>query len=141
MRPWGHEIEIDSAQYDTPGRFLGKIQMTRRNLNQNRKYFYPLLSGPGRFDLKNRLKISLDCPFKLDLEKSFDSPGYDTPGRLTLRSVIPRGRFRKNLNNLAKPSQKSKIFYPIGQWLKQARMMKKWESKIALDCPFKYLST
>ena len=31
-----------------------------------------------------------------------DSPEYDTPGRLTLRSMIPLGDFYENLNNPAK---------------------------------------
>ena len=45
--------------------FYTKTWITR-NLNQNRKYFNPLLSGPGWFQWwkKNwRSKISLDCPF------------------------------------------------------------------------------
>ena len=41
--------EIDSPGYHTPGRFLRKILLTLRNSNQNRKYFNPLVSGPGRF--------------------------------------------------------------------------------------------
>ncbi len=42
--------EIDSAQYDTLGRFLQKIWINRRNLDQNLMYFNPLLSGPDRLE-------------------------------------------------------------------------------------------
>ena len=31
--------------------FEPKNRITQRKLNQNRKYFNPLLSGPGRFEL------------------------------------------------------------------------------------------
>ena len=48
---WLPGVMSDSAQYDTPRRFFQKIRITRRNLNQNWKYFYPLLSGPARLDL------------------------------------------------------------------------------------------
>ena len=50
--------------YDTPGRFR-KIRITRPNLNQNRKFFNLLVSGPGRFEWWQKWgsKISLDCPF------------------------------------------------------------------------------
>ena len=55
----------DSAQYDTALSQSRKTGITWRNLNQNRKYFNPLLSGPGRFELKkNTSKIMLECPFK-----------------------------------------------------------------------------
>ena len=58
LTPRGHELvewlpgvaypgEIDSGLYDSPKRFLQKNWLTRRNLNQNQKYFYPLVSGPG----------------------------------------------------------------------------------------------
>ena len=49
----------------TPGRF-GKVQITRQNLNQIRKYFNPLVSSPGRLEWWQKWgsKISLDCPFK-----------------------------------------------------------------------------
>ena len=46
--------EIDSAQYHTPGWFI-KIRISRRKRNQNRKYFNPLVSGPGRFELWKKL--------------------------------------------------------------------------------------
>ena len=42
----------DSAQYDTALSQSRKTGITWRNLNQNRKYFNPLLSGPGRCELK-----------------------------------------------------------------------------------------
>ena len=48
----------------TPGRFR-KVWTTRRNLNQNRKYFNPLVSGPGKFEwwkslnVENRGRLSL----------------------------------------------------------------------------------
>ena len=41
--------EIDSAQYHNPGRFR-KIQITWQNLNQNRKYFNPLVNDSGRLE-------------------------------------------------------------------------------------------
>ena len=41
--------ELDSAQYDTARNFE-KIRISRRNLNQKRNYFNPLVSGPGRFE-------------------------------------------------------------------------------------------
>ena len=41
---------VPMPEYLTPWRFL-KIRITRRNINQNQKYFYPLVSGPGRFKL------------------------------------------------------------------------------------------
>ena len=40
---------------------------------------------------KNRSKISLDCPFKYDTEKSNDSAQYDTAQNLTPHSLILRG--------------------------------------------------
>ena len=40
---------------------------------------------------KNMKKISLDCPFKKDTEKSLDSAQYDTAQNLTLRSMIMHG--------------------------------------------------
>ena len=45
----------DSAQYDTAGRLTLRSMIARkngitlRNLNQNRKYVNPLVSGRGRF--------------------------------------------------------------------------------------------
>ena len=50
--------EIDSLQYDTPGEIL-----TRNSAKQNRIYFNPMVSGPGKFHWWMGLKISLDCPF------------------------------------------------------------------------------
>ena len=38
--------QTDSAQYDTARRFI-KIRISHRKRNQNRKYFNPLVSGPG----------------------------------------------------------------------------------------------
>ena len=42
---------------------------TQRILDKIRKYFNPLVSGPGRLELWKKSKldveISLDCPFKL----------------------------------------------------------------------------
>ena len=66
--------EIDSQGYYTPGRLthqgiipLGdwKIWITWWILNQNKKYFNSMVSGPVRFQLRKhwRLKISLDCLF------------------------------------------------------------------------------
>ena len=40
---------------------------------------------------KNRSKISLDCPFKYDTEKSNDSAQYDTAQKFTPRNMILRG--------------------------------------------------
>ena len=40
----------------TPGRFR-KVWTTRRNLNQNRKYFNPLVSGPGKFEWWKSLNV------------------------------------------------------------------------------------
>ena len=66
MIPWGDWItgvwypgETDSPGYDTPGSqiFLLKIWITQRILNQNRKYFYPLVSGTGRFELCKKLEV------------------------------------------------------------------------------------
>ena len=64
---WYHG-EIDSAQYDTPGWFI-KYRITQWKLNQIRKCFNPLVSGPGWFELwkKWRSKISLDCPFNVNI--------------------------------------------------------------------------
>ena len=49
--------------------FYTKVRITQRNLDNNRKYFNQLASGPGMFELcrereNRRSKISLDCPFK-----------------------------------------------------------------------------
>ena len=50
-------VMSDSPGYDTLGRFLRKIQITQKNHNQNQKYFYPLLSGPGSLELwKNQVQ-------------------------------------------------------------------------------------
>ena len=38
-------------------REISKSSISRRILNQNRKYFYPLFSGPGRFETSNVEKI------------------------------------------------------------------------------------
>ena len=46
---------VPMPEYLTPWRFL-KIRITRRNINQNQKYFYQLVSGPGRFKLWRRRK-------------------------------------------------------------------------------------
>ena len=48
--------KIDSAQYHTAGSQSRKTRITRRNLNQrqNRKYFNPFLSSPGRIELWNK---------------------------------------------------------------------------------------
>ena len=43
-------MAVDSAQYDTARIQSRKNRITRRNLNQNRKYFKPLLSGPGSLE-------------------------------------------------------------------------------------------
>ena len=52
----------DSPGYDSPRRLFQKIWITLRNLNRNRKYFNPLLSGPARLELwKDKSKILLDC--------------------------------------------------------------------------------
>ena len=48
LTPWGHEW-LCAVWY--PTEIFQKIRITRRNLNQNWKYFYPLLSGPARLDL------------------------------------------------------------------------------------------
>ena len=44
---------FDSLGYDTPGCqfFATKIRISLRKLNQNRKYFNLLVSGPDRFEL------------------------------------------------------------------------------------------
>ena len=62
---------------------------TRRNLNQNQKYFKPLLSDPGSLEIwkkqdENLVVLSL----KKDMEKSHDSSQYDTARSLTPRSMI-----------------------------------------------------
>ena len=49
---------------------------------------------------KNKSK-TLDCPFKVDLEKSFDSPGYDTQGDWLCAVSYP-GEINNNSNNSAK---------------------------------------
>ena len=51
-----HPGEIDSAQYHTPGRFR-KIRITWRKIKQNRKYFNPLVSGPGWFKQWKKLEV------------------------------------------------------------------------------------
>ena len=43
-------VMSDSPQNDTAG-ILQKIVLTGRNLNKNLKYFNPLVSGPGRFEI------------------------------------------------------------------------------------------
>ena len=48
--------EIDFVQYDTPGRFI-KIQITQGKRSQNRKYFNPLVSGPGWFEVWKILEV------------------------------------------------------------------------------------
>ena len=51
---------FDSPGYHTPGSqfFETKIRITQQKLNQNRKYFNPLVSGPGRFEiLKKKLEV------------------------------------------------------------------------------------
>ena len=75
--------------YDTPGRLNcrgtiqridWKIWITRRILKHNRKYFNPLVSGPGRFELLKvwRSKISLYCPFNTFLT---DCIWFDLPSK------------------------------------------------------------
>ena len=46
--------------------FNTKIWISRRKRNQIQKYFNPLVSGPGWFELWKKLgsKILLDCPLK-----------------------------------------------------------------------------
>ena len=46
--------------------FLHKIPITQENLNQNLKYFNPLVNGPGRLEWwkNNRSEVLLDCPYK-----------------------------------------------------------------------------
>ena len=62
----------------------------------------------------NRRKISYDCPFKKDTEKS----------HLTSCSMILRGTSTK-FKYLAKTKPRTKLFLPIGQWPRPVRMMKK----------------
>ena len=105
----------DSAQYDTALSQSRKTGITWRNLNQNWKYFNPLLSGPGRFELKktrqkscwnvplNRIPVlkSPMTPRSMILQGDWlcvvwycgeiDSGHYDTEVRLTIRSIILRG--------------------------------------------------
>ena len=58
--------EIDSAQYDTAGRFLRNIKTTPRNVYQNRNDFNPLVRAQAGSNEEKKMgsKISLDCPFK-----------------------------------------------------------------------------
>ena len=68
----------------------------------------------------NRRKISYDCPFKKDTEKS----------HLTSCSMILRGTSTK-FKYLAKTKPRTKLFLPCGQWPRPVRMMKKtvcWKS-------------
>ena len=50
---------------------LLKNQITQQKLNKNRKYFDPLVSGPGWFKWCKswRLKISLDCTFNISKKR------------------------------------------------------------------------
>ena len=91
--------ETDSARSDTVGWLVGK---KTKNLiksvksYQNQKYINPLVSGPalGRFEWwKNWKSISRwNVPLNM-IQKSYIAPRpqYHTAGRLTLRSIIPRG--------------------------------------------------
>ena len=81
--------ETDSVQYDTARGQSRKTQLTWWNLDQNWKYLNSLLSGSGRLELWK--KQVTNSPFKWDLEKSHDSPQYDTVGRLTQRSIMLGG--------------------------------------------------
>ena len=68
--------------YDTPGSQYfcnenlndsAKTWMTQQKLDQSQKYFNPLVSGPGWFELWKKLgsKILLDCPLKLRKAETF----------------------------------------------------------------------
>ena len=91
--------------YDTPGRLNcrgtiqridWKIWITRRILKHNRKYFNPLVSGPGRFELLKvwRSKISLYCPFNKFLTDCiwFDLPSntarFETAAQCSVGVVV-----------------------------------------------------
>ena len=117
--------EIDSPGYPPPGTLTRRgiiprgdwtIWINWQILNQNRKYFNPLVSGPGRFELwkKWRSKISLDCPFnptsigyctKLDLQYPKDHRQASCPqlfctkftGRFYLFFISKRVLFLKLL--------------------------------------------
>ena len=51
--------ETDSPEYDTQGsKIFGlKIRKTQQILNQNRKYFNPLVSGTGRLEIWKKLEV------------------------------------------------------------------------------------
>ena len=57
---------LPGVWYHADSVFATKIWITQHKLNQNKKYYNPLFSGPSWFELwKNRRsKISLDGPFK-----------------------------------------------------------------------------
>ena len=70
------------------------------------------VSYPGRLTRRDIIPQG-DRLARISNHEKIDRPGYHTPGRL------------KNLNNSANSELKSKIFYPIGQWPRYVRIMKK----------------
>ena len=95
----------DLPGYDTPGRLFRKIQITRQNHNQNRKYFYNYSVAQAALNYdENSSKVSLDSPFNEDSEKSDDSPGD------WLAGVWYPGDIQKNTNISVKTKPKSKMF-------------------------------
>ena len=79
MIPWGDWLagvwyprETDSPGYHTPGSqiFGLKIRITQWILNQNRKYFNPVVSGTGRFELWKKTegrKSGWTVPLKVNI--------------------------------------------------------------------------
>ena len=101
---WLHAVLSDSTQYQAAcnltlrsiilsGVNLKKNWITWQNRNQNRKYFKPLLSGPGSLELWRKKIVVLS--FKKDTEKSHGSAQYDSVRNLTPRSIILGGTSEK----------------------------------------------
>ena len=112
---------------------ISKKSKNLQNLNQNRKYFKSLLSGPGSLKLWKKLDENLAVlSLKKDTEKSHDSSQYGTAQYDTLRG------YGKTLISRQKRNQKGKYFNPLVRCPGRFQWWKKTGgSKISLDCPFK----
>ena len=107
--PW----EIDSAQYDTPGRFLRKFWINKRNLDQW-KYFNPLLSGPGWLELwKEQVKNLVGLSLSIGSRKVIWLTGVWYPGEIDSAQYHTPGRFIKIRITRRKLNQNRKYFNPL----------------------------
>ena len=73
-------VNLEKLQY------LGEKETKFENMSTH----YSVAKADSNYE-KNGSKISLDCPFKKDTEKSLDSAQYHTARNLTQRSMILSG--------------------------------------------------